>query len=220
MKNIFLLFTALFMGFGATYAQTEKGVRNLGFNMALTHNDQTMQYYNPSGPSITTQNYKSTVFNVGPTLSRFIADNFDLGAALGYGYSSIYSNNNTSPMQQTNNSFSAQVYARKYFMYQNKIGIRTGPFVNFSHGKQSVVYSGSLAIYNSDSNTDFFGAGANLDLVFYPSKKLGISANIANIGYGHNSVKGSNNTQDSEDAFGLGFTNGLSLTLFYVWGAK
>jgi hypothetical protein len=171
---------------------------------------------------------KTTNFNIGPNYSYFIADNLDIGAALSYGSSSttnttenFATTNNNYPVKEFSDNYSGSFYIRKYFIYKNKIGFRTGAYLGFSGGTGKNTYTASNALYDFNSKTNYYSAGSNLDLVYYASKKLGISATIANLEYYHYTANNTTQGHDSGDSINFSFiNNGLSLSVFYVFGNK
>jgi hypothetical protein len=228
MNKFFILIAASLFTYGISSAQTEKGTQNLGLNFGFSINNANDFTIYPSDNSTTTLNSKTTTFNFGPNYSYFIADNLDIGAALSYSSSTttntteaFATNNANYPVRAFSNNYGGSVYIRKYYLYKNTIGFRTGGYLGFSGGTSKNTYTTSNALYNFNSTTNYYSGGANVDLVYYPSKKLGISATIANLEYYHYNADNTTQGHDSGDSFSFNFINsGLSLSVFYVFGSK
>jgi len=209
-------------------AQTEKGTETIGANIGFSYTNASDFTVSVANGSTSTLDTKTTTFNIGPIYSYFIADKLDIGAALTYSSSTLknmagtYATTNDSyPTKQSSDNFSTTLFIRKYFMYQNKIGFRTEGFLGYSHQDNTNTYAPSFAGYNYDNETDYYSAGTNLDLVYYPSKKLGVSATIATLEYYHYTANNANQGHDSGDNITFNFVNsGLSLSVFYVFGSK
>ena len=106
-------------------------------------------------------------------------------------------------------------------MFQDKIGLRAGPFAIYDHLNSKNTYSGIDAGSSSNSQTDDLAAGLKLDLVFYPVERLGFAASLATLDYEWSRVDNAN--QVYQFSKGVNFnviSNGLSLSVFYVFGTK
>ncbi len=81
------------------------------------------------------------------------------------------------------------------------------------------------AANNSKDVSHGINAGANLDLVYYPSTHLGVAATLANLEYNHYTDKNVYNYNMAVDngkgnSFNANFiNNGLTLSVFYVFGS-
>jgi hypothetical protein len=223
MKKIFVLLAAFFAAIQFSKAQTEKGTQTLGTNFGFNYTN-----VNDNATSLPTVNTKTGNFNIGPVYSYFIKDNLEIGASLSYAsskedyYTSTGNIANTNyPINQTADNYSASIFIRKYFMYKNKIGFRTGAYIGYSGGDAKSYYSTINAAYDYSNKTNYYSAGANLDLVYYPTKKIGLSATLLNLEYYH--YKSNATTQGSGSADNFTFNlvdNGVALSIFYVFGAK
>jgi hypothetical protein len=215
-KNLLLVFVSI-IAINAAQAQTEKGNQSLGLNFGLSTNNfntRTLNYNtNNYDPQVTG---KQKNYSISPSYSYFIADKLDVGLAIGYSYSSYkYENSTISPQDQIGKSFFTSINLRKYFLYDNKIGIRTGPYFSYQRDNQSYA-STSNSQFNSNTNSDNYQGGIRLDFVYYPLKKLGLAATMGNLSYSHQNSSG--NTDGSYNNFNLSFTNSLSLSVNYVFG--
>jgi hypothetical protein len=197
-------------------AQTEKGSQNLGlgFNVSTTSSNASYfsSYTNSYGANI---KGKQTWYSIAPSYSYFIADKLDIGTSLSYGSSNTkYDPALNTTTKETSKGFNGSIFLRKYFLYDNKIGIRTGPYLSYGKTKQTSTYTDSQNNYNSD--IDSYGGGLSLDFVYYPAKNIGLAAGLANLGYAHQKSKGYN--EGSSNTFNLSMVNNLSLSVFYAFG--
>jgi hypothetical protein len=217
MKKSIFLIAAFLLAAVVSQAQTEKGTQTLGLNLSFGYNKTNAISINPYENLSSDQSTKSTNFSIGPVYSYFIADKLDIGTSLSYN-TNTYSyplQTNGSLYKQSSYSYGGIIYLRKYFMYNDKLGLRAGPYAGYTRGD-----SKSTNIdpnYNSDSKTDNYNAGAKLDLVYYPSKKIGFSATLANLNYSHYKTNGGPQGHSSADNVSMAFiNNGLGISVFYV----
>jgi hypothetical protein len=220
MKKAFFLFAALLLASVVSHAQTEKGNQTLGFNFQYSYNNNGGINISPFDNSVTNTSNKYTVFSVGPLYSYFIADKLDLGATLSLGQTTYnYSNVTDEIEKQVDRNFDAMIYLRKYFMFHDNFGLRTGPFVEYTKSENTITYSSTASGNDSDSKTNQYSAGLRLDMVYYPSKHLGLAATIANLNYSHNKTDNGTLGNTTGDGVNLDLiNNGLSLSVFYVFG--
>ena len=193
-------------------AQTEKGNQLLGasFGVSFTNSNNQTVFDNTISDNF---KGKLTSYSVAPSYSYFMADKLDIGASVGYAYSNQkYDPALGSQIQQQSKNFSTSVFLRKYFLWDNKIGIRTGPYLNYQKQKQLYVYTSNENKYDSDS----YGGGINMDLVYYPSKHIGLAAALANLSYQHQKFTGY--SQGNANSFNLNFVNSFILSAYYVFG--
>jgi len=116
------------------------------------------------------------------------------------------------------------VFLRKYFLYANKIGFRVGPYLAYMNGDSKSTYDPANSIYSVESKNYNYMGGFNLALVYYPTKKMGVSANIANLEYDH--AKGTasyqngvdNDHSKSNNVYFDFINSGLSISVFYTFG--
>jgi hypothetical protein len=216
MKKSLILLTALLFTVALSNAQTEKGTQNLGLNLGLSTSktEEASIGGDPSTPDVD----KYTQFNIGPSYSYFVADKLDIGVRLSYSHSADANNNPDQSVVSTNdNTYYGALYARKYFLFTSKFGIRTGPYLSFSKQQFNNVYGNLPSPVNQNSSQRDINAGINLDLVYYASKRLGFSVNLANLAYDHStSSQGPTNTSSNE--FGFNYINtGLQFSMFYIF---
>ncbi len=222
-KNL-IVCAVLLLAFKISYAQTEKGTQTLGLNFSASRSTNNQSFPNGSIQFVGTV---TSSFDIGPSYSYFIADKLDIGGDLTYRpMNEIYTatgsaDNSGYPTKYSTKNFVAEVFARKYFMYKNTIGFRTGAYFSYARGSNATIYEGTYALSSSNGSGHEQEAQLTLDLVYYPSKRLGISANIANAYYNWYKVKGTNEASTNGDNAGINFiSNGLALSVFYVFGSK
>lgn len=103
----------------------------------------------------------------------------------------------------------------------DKIGLRTGPFVGYTRSDNKTTYDPSASIYDNDQKANNYTAGWGMDLVYYPSKHLGLSATLANLNYSHSTTNSGSEGHSSNDDINLNLINtGINLSVFYVFGGK
>jgi hypothetical protein len=217
-KKIILILAAIF-GTIAAKAQTEKGNQFLGGNIGFGTGSNSMVYtnsYNTNGTN------KTTSFSIGPTYSYFIVNNLDLGAGLSYSTSHTnyaYDTPPVSPDVQNTvgnyRSYSAGVYLRKYFLF-NKFGFRTGPFANYSNSRSNTDFTDQTNNYSQ--NYYNINAGVGLDLVYFPTKRIALTAGLASLDFNHEDNK-QLQEHDTSNSFQFNFINsGLEFTVLYCFG--
>lgn len=229
MKYRLLLLCPIFFLFINAHAQTNAGSQNVGVNLGYSNTTSTTTFSNPTyTPSSLTTTSKQTTYSIAPGYSFFIGNKVDLGLALGITgaiYTYDYAPTPYTPTKTNYVAYSGTIYLRKYFLFQDKIGVRTGPFFLYQQSTQKNYYpTGSTYNNNSDNKVDTYSTGVNLEFVFYPSRKLGLAANICNLNYSYLKSKtadGVGETDSSQKTFNASFvTNNLSLSLFFIFGNK
>ena len=218
MKKTIVLVTAFLFAAIVSQAQTEKGNQTLGLSLGYIYsNTSGVNTYNNSSSDAGS---KYTSFNLGPSYSYFIADKLDLGAKVSYSQGiSTYPDVPNSISKTSSYTFISGVYLRKYCMFGDKLGLRAGPYLLYAKENNKNEYFESYP--SAETKIDIYSAGANLDLVYFPSKKLGFAAAIAGVNYNHTKNDYGNVGHSSSDNVNLSFINsGLSLSVFYVFGSK
>jgi len=219
MRKALFLIAVLLLTALISHAQTEKGSQTLGADLGFTYLKSSGTTIDPYGNSTYNSGSKSTKFNIGPSYSYFIGDKLDLGTSLTYSQNTYSYPAGNNLEKQSEREFGGAIYLRKYFMFQEKIGLRAGPRIGYYRDINKITYEPANDIYNQDAKTDNFVGGLNLDLVYYPSKHLGFTASLANLYYTH--FKSGLGTQGNAkgDNFNASFINdGLSLSVFYAFG--
>lgn len=220
-KKICFVILALLGAFSVN-AQTQKGNQLLGGNIYLSTIKNTNDYFsNPFYSYSASNTSRTNALGIGPTYSYFIANNLDLGATVGYStvkttYTFLLGNVNNQPSEIKTNAYSASVFLRKYYLYNNKIGIRTGPFAQYSQAKTREKYDRPVDTNGNYTNKEF-SAGLGLDVVFFPTKHLGFATRIGSLSYSHGK-RDQYNAQYKDDRFSLDLaTSGLTLSAFYAF---
>lgn len=218
MKKILFLIPAFLLAFQISKAQTEKGSQTLGLDLGFSHSSSDNSYTAQGGTVVSSS--KLTSFLIGPGYSYFIADKLDIGARLLY-TTGNQSNGGNMATRQHSTEYGANLFLRKYFMYGDKIGIRTGPYIGYYRSNHKYTFDDpTYASSNDNFKTDSYNGGVNLGLVYYPSKKVGVSATLANLNYSHYKTIDPNNQQSSTgDSVDLRLiSNDLSISVFYTFG--
>lgn len=218
MKNFLILIAAFLLTIQFSNAQTTPSTQNLGFYFGFNSNRYDNVVINPADFSRQTYATRYTNVNLGPTYNYFIANNTDIGAIFTYSHNSIdYSGVVNGIEKQANSDIGGIVFIRKYFLYENKIGFRTGPYLGYDRGTQKTTAVPSPSIYDENSITNNYSTGLRLDLVYYPLKHIGFAATLANLGY--NNYKSNNTAQGSNSGYNLNLnlvTSGVQLSAFLI----
>ncbi|GAA3994421.1 hypothetical protein [Mucilaginibacter dorajii] len=221
MKKILFLIPAFLLAFQISKAQTEKGSQTLGVNLNFSYQKSDNLSINPSDNSSVNVVNKYTLFGVAPTYSYFIANKLDIGATLGYDYLHFDNGDQSYPQTRHEHDYTASIFLRKYLMYNEKFGIRTGPYLTYVRFDSKDTYPANSSINNTTSKSDSYLAGINLGLVYYPSKCLGFAANLANLSYSHVKTDSGVNGHGKTDNVNFNFiSNNIGISVFYVFGAK
>ncbi len=217
-KNILILAVALTTACNV-YAQTQKGDHLIGGSLSASTADGSNNAfgYAPAYTGAT----KSKFISIGPTYSYFIADGLDLGISASLSYQKSKTNTNINvPVinEQTSRGSFVGAYLRKYFLYEGKFGVRTGPFASYSYVKQNYTYPNYSNVPSYFGNNKVFNAGVGLDLAFFPVKRFGLLASIGSLSYYH--AKGEQiGEATKENGVGLNFlTSELRFSAVYAFG--
>jgi hypothetical protein len=213
-KKLLLAFVSI-IAIQTAKAQTEKGSQMLGVSFGVNTSSSDTKYLDYNTNAFTNVHGKQTNYSIAPTYSYFVADKLDLGASVGYGkskqdYGSIYN-----PSSIKSDAFTAGIYLRKYFLYENKIGVRTGPMFNYQHGKQNQYYSNNPES-NSEASSNTYSGGVGLDFVYFPVKRLGLTAVLGGLSYAHQDTKGTN--PSTSNSFDASFANRFIFSINYAFG--
>jgi hypothetical protein len=216
MKKSIVLIAVFLLAAVVSQAQTEKGTQTLGLDLGFGYNKSNGIATSPDGSTSSNMYSKSTDFSIGPDYSYFIADKLDIGTSLSYSTNTYnYPFQTNSIYKQSTYAYGGIIFLRKYFMYNDKLGLRAGPYAGYSRSDSKSINADP--IYNSESKTDIYTAGAKLELVYYPSKKLGFSAMLANLNYAHYKTDMGVMGHTSADNISMAFVNnGLGISIFYV----
>ncbi|GAA4923058.1 hypothetical protein GCM10023313_28930 [Mucilaginibacter defluvii] len=194
----------------AAFAQTEKGTQNIGASFAIQNTDSKNTYFN--GVGNTTDKNKLNAYSVSANYGYFIADKLDIGVSAGYDFQENRQESDNSDYLQKYKGLFAGVQLRKYILFNDKVGIRTGPSLQYSRDRQT-------SNFNEESDnvttTNSYTGRVGLDFVFYSTKHLGVTSNIANVSYSHSKSTGYNT--GSANTFSANLVNYLNLGFFYSW---
>ncbi len=219
MKKSLALVAAILFAYQFSNAQTQKGKQTFGLDGGYSH----ITVGNSPNPynGAAQQETKSTNARIGPSYGYFIANGSEIGGSLFYAYYRQTNNiNYPYPMsvnffETKTNSFGASAFFRKYVLYQNKIGFRTGPYASYQWGKNDYTTIPGVAYCTKSSG---YAVGGNFDLVYYPTAKFGLAATIANLSYTRNKNKNDKYYSHDENCTFRFIKSGLSLTAFYSFG--
>lgn len=213
-KKLLLAFVSI-IAIQTVKAQTEKGSQMLGVSFGVNTSSSDTRYLDYSTNAFTNVHGKATNYSIAPTYSYFVADNLDLGLSVGYGKSKQDYSNVYNPNHMESDGFTTGIYLRKYFLYENKIGVRTGPMFNYQHGKQNQEYS-SNPENNSEAISNTYSGGVGLDFVYFPVKRLGLTAVLGGLSYAHQDTKGTN--PSTSNSFDASFANRFVFSVNYAFG--
>jgi hypothetical protein len=221
MKKLLGLCAVFLCAHQLSNAQTQKGNQTLGLNVGVnrTTSNTTVDAYSADN------DFKTTGFNAGPTYGYFIADDLELGAAFNFRKSTLHTssldNGITTGQNLDSRGTVASIYLRKYSLNKKKFGFRIAPHVDYSWGHLSNTL-GPTSPYSYAYSDRTYSAGADFDLVYFPSKRIGLAVNLAGLTYTH--------TKEYDDAATYKATsndiklklinNELSFTVCYVFGSN
>lgn len=223
MNKLLILIAAFLMIIQFSNAQTEKGSQTLGFNFGFNSskiNEIPVGQDAANGSSFVTR-YDN--FNFGPSYSFFTANGVDAGIMLNFMSitQTASANNFGSPTRYNDYEASGTLFVRKYFLFKNKFGIRTGPYLSYGKSTYSYIYPPSQNIINQKNNSNNMIAGADLAMVYYATKNIGFAATLANLQYNHSTSRGG--YQLNQNANSISFytgTSALQISMFYIFGGK
>lgn len=221
MKKLTLLLLAALSGLTAS-PQTEKGKHWIGGSFALSHNkvEETSTAESPIFGATRKQNS----YQVGPSYSYFVADKLSVSANVGYTHSHLdqtYYNNptlqiNNSTSETTSNGYFASVAMNKFFLYENKVGIKTGPYAQYNLTESKIRQSDTGD--NVALESKGFAAGIGVDFVYFPVKKIGLVASLGTLAYSQTKFEGANNTNKQTDLGLSFFSNAQTFSIVYIFG--
>lgn len=192
-------------------AQTEKGTKTLGFSA---------HYSTQKNDRDGATEEKMTYFGIGPSFSYFIKDRLEIGASLNYvNEDRAYSGEDPYMNSRKGQHFGATIFLQKHIMFSEQFGIRTGPFASLLSGDSEVFYGKEP---KQEMTSKGFRGGLNFGIEYFPVKNIGIAANLATLSYNHSKeeIKSAPGTVSKINSFEFDLTNGLNLSIFFVFGAK
>jgi hypothetical protein len=220
MKKIMLIAGLLFCS-QTIFAQLEKGLISVGLTSNFSTTDRKDDTNSPSTLSASNYSYKTTTYNVAPTVSYFLSKRFAVGISIGYaGYQTI--------TETTSNDFSLNT---KGYTYEKTVsnGTTISPYVKYyipmsehvyfllKAGYASTFSVGNTSGYNEDTQYDGSGnvtsvtrsneygpnktktsdinVGLSPGVLFMPTKKIGLEFSLGNLlAYNSTIAKTTNNT--------------------------
>lgn len=220
MKKIAILIPLFMLILQATFAQNQKGDQTLGLSLGFFTSSSNYSYQTISPGTLDLTSTRSTGFGTSPTYSYFIANNLDLGASIGF---SNYIENLSDPnspfsSKQINRSYTGSIYLRKYFLYNNKVGIRMGPYFTYQYTNANVTYAPDANLANNNFKGKFYGGGLDADFVYYPVSRVGLAVNLGSLSYNHNNTSNTLRQTSGSNSLALQFlNNNLMLSAFYIF---
>jgi hypothetical protein len=212
IKNLTFLLLALLSSF-TLHAQTQKGGQLLGGTFSAEHNTSDTKYIDQVNQ--VNNNGKTNAFTIGPSYNYFVADN--LGLAVNLGYSRAHNNDYSSTRNNDNitNGYFGSISLMKYFLYEKIIGVRTGPLAYYSNSKS--VGTNTDPLYNSQVHAKGYGAGIQLDFVYFPVKRIGLIASIGGFNYSQYKID-TDYSNVKQSSLGISFLNLPSFSAYYAFG--
>jgi hypothetical protein len=219
MRKLSISITLFLLILQAAHAQNQKGNQTLGIGLQFNTGSTNYNFLSINSSITNSEVQQSTGFSATPSYSYFIANNLDLGVSVGFGSGSSNLNDNSSNtiIKQIDKNYSVSLYMRRYILYKNKIGIRTGPYFSYQYfdSNYTDITNNVQSIYTKGNN---YQAGIIADFVYYPSSKIGLAVNLGNLSYNNGKTS---SQQQSSSASGLNLqflSNNLMLSAFYVFG--
>ncbi|WP_069658464.1 hypothetical protein [Arcticibacter eurypsychrophilus] len=217
MKKTLSFLLLAFACSNLSYAQTEKGTKNLGFNFNYRSSNEKASiadnYNNTSYPVETT----GSSYFIGPSFSYFIANKLEIGVSAGYGYFknkvdySQTAETLFTDLDLKQNQYIGTLFLRKHIMFTDQFGLRTGPFISYTHAKITT----DAGYHNV---TKDYSGGINLGIEYFPIKKIGIAANLADVSYNHSEQNITESNTYKSNSLGFNLTNSLNLSIVWVFG--
>jgi hypothetical protein len=160
-------------------------------------------------------NGRETSYHLTPNYSYFLSDKLDIAVGLGYGRAKSTYNDNIigQPVSSISKGFNGRIALRRYFLFENKIGIRTGPYFLYDLVNRDSKYTDGFV---TKERIYSYSGGLSVDFVYYPTSHIGLAAMLGNISYNHQKNKG--DTRSTANGFGVNLINNLSLSVFYTFG--
>lgn len=212
MKKLLVVMLLCGVAIQASYAQTEKGTQNLGLSFGVS--TSTTKYPTGYPDNVVYSETKNNTYAIAPLYSYFVADKLDISIEAGLSLTNLDNSNFDVVQKQRLTSLSGTIQLRKYFLFNDKIGVRTGPTFTYQRGKRSFE---TTPDYEQPSvNSDTYTGGLRLDFVYYPFKKLGVASTISNVNYSYSKSR-QDQYKTTSKAFNANFVNSLNLSFFYIF---
>ncbi|SFG05966.1 outer membrane beta-barrel protein [Pontibacter chinhatensis] len=188
-----LLFTVLLACIGsAALAQTSRGtVVASGSLSYYDHTDKTEDEISST---------ENRSFSIAPGIGYMIIENLEAGISFRF-TTSIQTANSAhlnqwgirepySLTESKDKSFAITPYVKKYFTLSEKIAFTGEAYLSFSKGDSR--YESEILEYSrteSNRSDTGFGVGIRPGITFFPTEKIGLSANFGRLGYNHTTHK-------------------------------
>ena len=188
-----LLFTILLACIGsAALAQTSRGT------VVATG---TLSYYdNINTTEDKISSTENRFFSIAPGIGYMIKESLEAGISFSFTTSTNVSNSahlnqwgNREPYSFTESkdkSFAISPYVKKYFTLSEKIAFTGEAYLSFSKGNNR--YKSEILEYSSTESKRSnmgFGVGIRPGITFFPTEKIGLSANFGRLGYNRSTYK-------------------------------
>src|SRR5258707_7457431 len=133
MKRLSVSIALFLLVLQAVNAQNQKGNQTLGIGLAFGVNGGSYNYLSGNPGSLDYTTSSASYFSTNPGYSYFVSNNLDIGVSVGFGNGTSNYNDRTANQvtKQNNKNYYGSMYLRKYFLYNNKICIRTGPYIAY-----------------------------------------------------------------------------------------
>jgi hypothetical protein len=219
MKQFMMITAAMLLMAGVSQAQTEKGDQVIGLSLGINTSNTNLTTVDVFSPDAKITQHSVTLM---PSYSLFIANGLDLAIRASYSnydYSDATmpsQNQNYSLQKQHSRSYSAGVFLRKYLLYDQKVGVRFGPYLEYGHSEISYDYFDVNGPANNNSKGPAYTGGAQVDLVYYPAKRVGLTAILGNVNYTYAKTEGNPQNSTSNQINVNLINNGLVIGVYYL----
>jgi hypothetical protein len=219
MRKSAILITLFLLILQAANAQNQKGNQTLGIGLEFSANRGNYNYQNANSTVINSGTTQLTGFSANPSYSYFMANNLDIGISVGFGTGTSNFNDHFNPrITELDKNYSGSLYLRKYFLYKNKVGIRTGPYFSYQYVNSNVTYTPDINSTNNSFTGNNYHAGLIADFVYYPASKIGLAVNLGNLSYNNSKTSGQQQCSSANGVNLQFLNNNLMLSAFYVFG--
>lgn len=194
--------------------------------------------FNSSGGKTTVKTSSTTVETKAPNVSSFsiglgggylISDKLGVGLNFGFNSSTTKEDSTDYSYKETSSSFFVSPFLRYYLMLEDNFGF-TGTFsVGISSGSsKDELKTGGTTVTNEGPKLSSLSVGITPGVIFFPSSKVGLEANIGFLGYSSNTSKTTQTNPDittttTRGSFGLNvssFTPIFNVGFYYYLGGE
>lgn len=196
---------------GNALAQAQKGQTFIGGSLGVNYDGNTGgSTYIPYLEGFTQYSIsKTTTVQINPEFGYFISDNWSVSLQPTFSHSSGTETSYYTDYTNVNNNY---LYSDKYNLNMIGIGINFRYYWMFTE-KVGVFPQFGISDTNNIKQFGYgiLGAGANANLVFFPTPDLGINLGFGNLAYNLN-------YKTHISTFNFGLNNSLMLGLNYYFG--